>query len=115
MDLFLKVTTNVPDLIIDYIEVKLKSGKAVSLNWEFSDVIMGMGGFNATYLRVCFDEERAKGSLNELKEMSVTGIGLYSELNPVADIDIKEMTFTDGEEALPFRNVYSAKGVYVDG
>ena len=42
MDLFLKVTTNVPDLIIDYIEVKLKSGKAVSLNWEFSDVIMGI-------------------------------------------------------------------------
>ena len=38
MDLYVKATTNVPDLTIDYIEVKLKSGKTVSLNWDRSYV-----------------------------------------------------------------------------
>lgn len=36
MILYLQATTNVQDLIIDYIEVKLKSGKTVNLNWDES-------------------------------------------------------------------------------
>lgn len=38
MILYLQATTNVQDLVIDYIEVKLKSGKAVSLNRDENDI-----------------------------------------------------------------------------
>ena len=115
MDLFLNATTNVPDLIIDYIEVKLKSGKTVSLNWGLSDTINGTGGLHASYFRLCFGEKRANGTLDELKDLSVTDIGLYSETHPVADISIEKMTFTDGEDTLTFENVYSVEGVSCDG
>ena len=110
MDLFLNATTNVPDLIIDFIEVKLKSGKTVSLNWERSSVT----SFAADYLYLYFDEEHAQGRLSELEDMSVTAVGLYSETYPVADIEIEEMTFTDGEETVIFKNVFSAEGVSCD-
>lgn len=118
MDLFLKATTNVPDLIIDFIEVKLKSGKTVSLNWERSSVTRFESdhstSFAADYLYLYFDEEHAQGRLSELEDMSVTAVGLYSETYLVADISIEEMTFTDGEKTLTFENVYSAEGVSCD-
>lgn len=36
MTLYLTVKTDVKDLIIDFIEVQLKSGETVSLNWKRS-------------------------------------------------------------------------------
>lgn len=119
MDLFLKATTNVPDIIIDFIEVKLKSGKTVSLNWGRSNETNfesdSSTSFFAEYYYLYFDEEDAEGKLNELKDLSVVAVGLYSETYPVADINIEKMTFADGEEALIFENVYSAEGVCADG
>ena len=57
MILYLQATTNVQDLIIDYIEVKLKSGKTVSLNWDESGINRSETGFDARYKGVYFDEE----------------------------------------------------------
>lgn len=119
MDLYLKATTNVPDLIIDFIEVRLKSGKTVSLNWERSCVTRfdpnPSAGFDAEYLGLCFDEDLAQSQLDELKDLSVTAVGLYSETHSIADISIKEMVFEDGEETLILKDVYSAEGVSADG
>lgn len=119
MDLFLKATTNVPDLIIDFIEVELKSGKTVSLNWDRSNTTQfesdNSSGIDADYFGLYFGEENAEGRLNELEEMRVTKVGLYSETYPVADITILEMTFTEGEATLTFENVYSAEGVSCNG
>lgn len=119
MNLFLNATTNVPDLIIDFIEVRLKSGKTVSLNWERSCVTRfepnPSAGFDAEYLGLCFDEDLAQGRLNDLRDLSVTAVGLYSEAYSVADICIKKMTFTDGEETLIVEDAYSAEGVCADG
>lgn len=119
MDLFLNATTNVPDLIIDFIEVRLKSGKTVSLNWEKSYVTRSESnpstGFTAEYFGLCFDEEPAEGKLVDLENLSVTAVGLYSETYPIADISIIEMTFTDGEETLTVENAYSTEGVCADG
>lgn len=119
MDLFLKATTNVPDLVIDYIEVRLKSRKTVSLNWERSNVTCfesdGTTGINAEYFGLCFDEERATGELSDLKDLSVTAVGLYTETHIFADIGISEMTFDDGDETLVVENAYSAKDVSCDG
>ena len=38
MRLYLTAKTSIPDLFIDYIQVKLKSGEEVSLNWDYSDI-----------------------------------------------------------------------------
>lgn len=119
MDLFLNATTNVPDLIIDFIEVRLKSGKTVSLNWGRSSVTRfesnPSAGFDAEYLELFFDEELAQDRLEDLKDLSVTSVGLYSETCSVADICIKEMIFTEGEETLTVEDAYSAEGVCADG
>ena len=40
MRLYLTAKTSIPDLFIDYIQVKLKSGEEVSLNWDYSDEVM---------------------------------------------------------------------------
>ena len=57
MILYLQATTNVQDLVIDYIEVKLKSGKTASLNWDESGINRSETGFDARYKGVYFDEE----------------------------------------------------------
>ena len=38
MILYLSVSTDLEDLLIDYIEVKLATGATVSLNWDESDI-----------------------------------------------------------------------------
>ena len=119
MDLFLKASTNVPDLIIDFIEVRLKSGKTVSLNWEKSCVTRlarnPSAGFDAEYLGLCFDEDPAQDRLDDLKDLRVIAVGLYSETHSVADICIKKMKFTDDKNTLTVEDAYSAKGVRADG
>lgn len=45
MRLYLTAKTSIPDLFIDYIQVKLKSGEEVSLNWDYSDIERTSSGF----------------------------------------------------------------------
>lgn len=118
MDLFLNATTNIPDLIIDFIEIRLKSGKIVPLNWERSSVTRfesNPAGFDAEYFGLCFDEDLVQDKPDVLKDLSVTSLELYSETCSVADICIKKMSFTDGETTLTLEDVYSAEGVCADG
>lgn len=49
MRLYLTAETSIPDLYIDYIEVLLKSGEEVSLNWDYSDIERTPSGFSARY------------------------------------------------------------------
>ena len=49
MILYLSVNTDLEDLVIDYIEVKLATGATVSLNWDESDIERLDGGFRARY------------------------------------------------------------------
>ena len=49
MRLYLTAKTSIPDLFIDYIQVKLKSGEEVSLNWDYSDIERTSSGFSARY------------------------------------------------------------------
>ncbi len=42
MILYLSVSTDLEDLLIDYIEVKLATGATVSLNWDETDNISGL-------------------------------------------------------------------------
>ncbi len=81
MRLYLTAKTSIPDLFIDYIQVKLKSGEEVSLNWDYSDIERTSSGFSARYKGVYFDEAHANGRIDELQDMnknpSKFGAGIF--------------------------------------
>lgn len=116
MILYLKATTPVPDLIIDYIEVQLRTGETVSLNWDESEILRTETGFDAQYKGVCFGEEYANGRLDDLQEMQVKETGLYSESEHTGGITIEEMLFEDGERDLMFEApIYAQEGCDLSG
>lgn len=108
MILYLSASTDLKDLVIDYIEIKLVTGETISLNWDESDIERLDNGFNARYKGVYFDEEYANGKLSSLRGMQIDGIGIYTEDGSYSDIVITEMIFEDGgeqydlEHLLPF-------------
>lgn len=114
MILYLSASTDLEDLVIDYIEVKLVTGETVSLNWDESDIERLDTGFHARYKGVYFDEEYANGKLDSLREMQIDKIGIYAESESYSDIVITEMIFEDAgeqydlEHLLPY--VTSMKG-----
>lgn len=102
MRLYLTAKTSIPDLFIDYIGVKLKSGEEVSLNWDYSDIERSSSGFSARYKGVYFDEEYANGRIEELQDMTITDIGVYSDSIKKPDIEIEVMDFIDDDKQLVF-------------
>lgn len=102
MRLYLTAKTSIPDLFIDYIQVKLKSGEEVSLNWDYSDIERTPSGFSARYKGVYFDEEHANGCIEELRDMKITDIGMYYESKHEQDIKIEVMDFVDDYKQLVF-------------
>ena len=66
MILYLSASTDLEDLVIDYIEVKLVTGETVSLNWDESDIERLDTGFHARYKGVYFDEEYANIVIKEM-------------------------------------------------
>ena len=95
MTLYLEATTTIPDLFVDYIEVRLASGENASLNWDESEIYRNPNGFGAKYKGLYFGEEPANGRLDELRDMVITDIGLYSDT-------ISEMEFVDNGRSLEF-------------
>lgn len=49
MRLYLSVDTDIEDLEIDYIEVKLTTGETVTVDWDESDIAWEENGFDAHY------------------------------------------------------------------
>jgi hypothetical protein len=102
MRLYLTAKTSIPDFFIDYIQVKLKSGEEVSLNWDYSDIERTSSGFSARYKGVYFDEEYANGRIEELRDMKITVVGVYYESKQKPDITIEVMDFVDDDKQLVF-------------
>ncbi len=98
MTLYLTVSTDLEDLVIDYIEVRLVTSETVSLNWDESEIKRSDSGFQARCKGVYFDEEYANGKLGSLRGMQIDGIGIYSEFGSYSDIVIAEMIFEDAGE-----------------
>ena len=95
LTLYLEATTTIPDLFIDYIEARLASGESASLNWDESEIYRNPDSFGAKYKGVYFGEEPANGRLDELRDMVITDIGLYSDTIP-------EIEFVDNGRSLEF-------------
>ncbi len=104
MILYLSAKTNIPDVVIDYIEVALSSGDTVSLNWDMSDISRYDDGFEARYKGVYFDEEYANGKLSELENLKITDIGLYYESTGSFQFSIEGMEFLDNDKCLSIKN-----------
>lgn len=120
MNLYLQAITNVPDLVIDYITVRLSSGEEVSLNWDYSDKTIDGSAYEATYTDVCFGEEGASGRLDELSDMKILDVGIYAEsgLKLSVKVEITNMKFEDGGKELEFRGNFwtiSSEGGDSDG
>ena len=98
MTLYLTVSTDLEDLVIDYIEVRLVTGETVSLNWDESEIERSDSVFQVRCKGVYFDEEYANGKLSSLREMQIDKIGIYAESGSYSDIVITEMIFEDGGE-----------------
>lgn len=107
--LYVKATTNIPDLVIDFIEVKLSSGKEVSLNWDCSGYSLDGTDYEGRYKGVYFDEEYANGRLDELIDLEITDVGIYSESNSDAEeLCISELLFDDNGKELSIKgNLWS--------
>lgn len=102
LTLYLEAATTIPDLFIDYIEVRLTSGESASLNWDESEIYRNPDSFGARYKGVYFGEEPANGRLDELHDMVITDIGLYSDTVPETQITVSEMEFVDDGRSLEF-------------
>ena len=109
MILCLTARTDLPDMVIDYIEVRLATGKTVSLTWDESEYGLEESVFTARYKGVYFDEDHANGRLKELHGMMIDKIGVYTESEEAdkAEIEITAMMFDDNgfgyePECLPF-------------
>ena len=103
MVLYLKTRTNIQDLLIDSIEVRLSSGREVLLTWDESDISRTDFGFEARYKGVYFDEDYANGQIDELKGMQVLDITFSSESKMYHLFFVEEMEFEDNGERIFFQ------------
>lgn len=109
MEITIKGSTSVSDLVIDYIEAELKSGQTVSLNWDYSDIDRNINQFEARYSGICFNEERADGKIDEMVYLRITSVGMYSESSETADLEIKEMIVEEDGKVLHFEKPFSVR------
>lgn len=113
MVLYLKAESDIPDLVVDFIEVKLKSGQIISLTWDESEFDREDGYLDARYKGVYFNDVYGNGRLPELNGMEVQHIELYTECTDTGSFKLRELSFYDGEENLVFS--YPAETAMVCG
>lgn len=106
MVLCVNAKTKIKDLVIEYIEVILKNGEFVNLNWDYSEIERTPEGFVAFYRGLYFGEEHAKDCLDKLKELSVACVGLYSEEPGPWDICVESLDFDDNGNMLVIEDIH---------
>lgn len=102
MRLYLTAKTAMKDLVIDYIEVKLKSGKTVTLTWDESEFGVEDCLFTARYKGVYFDYIYGNGRYEELRGMQITDVGVYSDNDEPVSIAVVHVTVEDELDRLDF-------------
>lgn len=100
MILYATFKSNSNAFTVEFIEVRLKNGTVVALNWDESGVQYTKNGCNTRYKGVLFNEEYANGRISELKGCKVVGMEIYTEEPTPISVKLQDMYFTDGEETL---------------
>ena len=107
MILYLEAETDISDLVIDFIEVRLRSGKVVSLNWDESGAESEPDdSYYAVYEGLYFDEEYANGRIGELEGMQVVHVEPYSDSGRTGSLMIRRLLFEDGGRTLKFEEPF---------
>ena len=78
MEIAIKGSASVSDLVIDYIEAELKSGQTVSLNWDYSNVDRNDNQFEARYSGIYFGEKSADDRIDDMEDLIINTVGMYS-------------------------------------
>lgn len=99
MNLYLTAHTDLKDVLIDFIEVELTTGKIISLTWDESDIERTSEGFSSRHKGVYFDEEYANGKIEQLRGMKIANIGIYTESDAPFEVIITEMEFVDEQNS----------------
>lgn len=105
MILCLEAKTDFNDLTIDFIEIKLHSGRLVSLTWDESESGVIDGIFTARYKGVYFDEDYANGRISELNNMCIEYVEIYTESGRGSYFEIENFLFEDGLELFKIGNL----------
>lgn len=84
--------------VIEFIEIQLKDGRILTLNWDESD----NSDYERIYKGVHFSEPEESVSLEILKGMKVKHVELYSESSERLFITIDRMEFNDDSGNIAF-------------
>lgn len=110
MRLYITAKTAMKDLVIEYVEVKLQNGKTVTLTWDESEFGIEDGIFTGRYKGVYFDDVYGNGLLNELRNMQITEIGVYSDADESTTLAVTHVTVEDESDRLDFIGLLYQEG-----
>lgn len=103
MNLYATLKSNTPNFTVEFIEVLLKNGKLITLDWDESGIQYTEDGYNARYKGVYFDEEYANGRISELDDCKVINMEVYSESRDMVVVHLCDMFFTDDDKELDIK------------
>lgn len=111
MNLNLTVQTNVKDVVIDYIQVKLLDGKEIDLDWDFSYMDSDENANYYTLVGLNANGESIR-NISLFEGAEILDMALYSEQHDFSDCDfvVKYMHFHDGKKELTLAFPYSFHG-----
>lgn len=95
MKLYLVAKTSIKDLVIDFIEIINEKGKTLTLNWSKSSMERRKDGFEAYYENVVSGEDEIF-CMDDLSEMRVVYVELYSDTKKVLDIQFGNYQLANG-------------------
>lgn len=113
MRLYITIRTATKDLVIDYITVKLASGKVESINYDESNYEYEDGCVKARYRGIHFGEDENEPSIGALNGMKILGVGAYSPTEKYVTYRFLETMFDDNGVIKVFHNAFHRKGVRV--
>lgn len=79
MNVYLHAKTNAPDVVLDFIEMKTKEGKFITLDWKESCYSYPNGYVCAELKLLSCGDEHQELKLDDLQGAEVTAIQIYSE------------------------------------
>ena len=115
MRLYITIKTTTKDLVIDYITVRLASGRVVSINYDESDYEYEDGCVYARYRGIHFGASEKEPSLDTLNGMRVLGVGVYSTKDRLVTFRFLDMTFDDNGIAKVFNDAFYRKHIRASG
>ena len=99
MKLNLTVSTNKPDLMIDYISAKLETAGDIAITWDKSYIERTDTGFFAEYVALnYFDSERNEPVYlhrEDIKGIKIEDFGLYTDIKGNTTFKIEEAVFEE--------------------